>query len=116
MSTCTASPPEVIRGCPFYSMAYSLEQGVLAEQTGPDKTSNRCGLIHEKHSPCQMQVAGNVPDWTSCSRNDQTNANYIASMIAGKVRAFPRELQPESEEWEGVPLEEWIAYCIGDKE
>lgn len=54
--------------CPFYMHSLTrLTMGKWVFHENP--SSNQCALITEAHSPCQMQVAGMVPQWNSCARN-----------------------------------------------
>lgn len=60
-----------MKNCPFYGFAYysSLTVGspfpvrpfVLLPTHG-----NQCALVVTSHSPCQMEIAGETPDWLLC--------------------------------------------------
>jgi len=57
--------PESIN-CPFYGYGLFRLEGqypfTLINQFG-----NRCALVTGSHSPCQMEIAGEPPDWRTCS-------------------------------------------------
>ncbi len=51
--------------CPFYGCAF------IAKQPDPPFVlfsvgGNRCALITGAHAPCQMEIAGETPDWKTC--------------------------------------------------
>jgi hypothetical protein len=55
--------------CPFYGRA--LYQTRFAA-TGPqpfvliDSRGNQCAVVTDSHSPCRMEIHGEVPDWKTC--------------------------------------------------
>lgn len=62
------------RSCPFFAHALLMPFGrrsypVLVSNPG----SNQCALITNAHSPCVMQLAGDVPSWFYCKRNPENN-------------------------------------------
>lgn len=54
--------------CPFYGHALFLSHAarsdppfILFPQNG-----NQCGMITTSHTPCRMEMEGDVPEWTTC--------------------------------------------------
>lgn len=60
------------RVCPFYQLGFTSIGFVQGENT------NRCGLILKAHSPCEMELEGNTPQWNSCPRDNEGNHRAIA--------------------------------------
>lgn len=76
--------------CPFYG--FNGMYGRLMDQNG-----NQCALLRESHSPCQMEVEGNTPNWENCPFNNDLSRRDI-EREAPKVRAFPKEFWPPGKE------------------
>lgn len=76
--------------CPFYGFSF-LEKDVLMDQS-----ANRCALIRDSFSPCQMEYYGNPPNWNECSFNKKTVEKLFGSCI----------ILPEGFH-KAIPLREW---------
>ena len=56
--------------CPFYGRAIFLAPPSTQRPSPPfvlfDQRGNQCALVTTSHAPCQMEIAGETPDWKAC--------------------------------------------------
>lgn len=96
--------------CPFYGFGYVFN-GIL------DTKGNQCALIKESHTPCQMEVQQQEPNWYKCSMNnlDTLSKEELKSLKEKykNVRVFPLEFQPpDAKPWKGISLADWMKYIL----
>jgi hypothetical protein len=91
--------------CPFYGFHSTV--GVMMDQKG-----NGCGLITGSHSPCQMEIYINVPNWNNCSLNKGEDL----SELDNRLRVFPGEFWPKGiESWKGLTFGQWRRHVMDER-
>ena len=79
--------------CPFYGVGQTW--GLIRWEC------NQCAFKN-LHSPCDMEVAGERPDWDRCVRKSQTSQSEIAGLMKQTLLSMmPRE--PD------IPFSQWFA-------
>jgi len=87
--------------CPFYGF-----NGMFGPML--DSGGNQCGLMSGSYSPCAMEMAGQKPDWPTCSVvEDKTIPEQLL-----EIRVFPKELNPNEGDWKGISLKEWMGHIL----
>jgi len=91
--------------CPFRGFHYGGIPNVFLDSDG-----NQCALKIRSYSPCQMEMAGDEPNWSECYFNTEKNREKLAGILE-TTRVFPREFRPPKiKSWKGISLMSWIKY------
>lgn len=93
--------------CPFYGFSHPLG-GFFIDQDG-----NQCPLCTGSFSPCQMQRAGQIPNWENCPFNSEENKEGIKAVIASG-RIAPKEFELKRSTWKGLPFQDWMDYVMSE--
>lgn len=96
--------PEPRYRCPFYG--FSLFNSMMMDQRG-----NRCALIIKSHSPCQMEIKKEIPDWDKCPCN--VGDRKTMEKIKESFRVIPHEFRFLGNK--GISFQEWRDYIMGDE-
>jgi len=95
--------------CPFYGFSRISAESFMLDQAG-----NQCGLLTDEFFPCQMELAGQTPDWETCPLNSEVN-KFAVRKIRNNLTVFPEELRPKrAKAWRGMPFCQWFSYVMGD--
>jgi hypothetical protein len=60
--------------CPFYGCALWKPDPFPVMLL--DSHGNQCALVTLSHSPCQMELMGQVPDWRTCTLVNRVKGRY----------------------------------------
>ena len=91
--------------CPFYGFNGMFDVMI-------DSKGNQCALITDSHSPCQMEMQKQRPDWSKCSANT-TEITPKLEEVMEKMQVFPDEFRPgDVEHWKGISLKDWMDYVL----
>lgn len=96
--------PSVLRpDCSFHG--FSLRGKLMTDSKG-----NQCALKTESYAPCQIEMAGDKPNWYKCPLKTEENKKRIEEGDLKEVRVFPREYRPAKGKWNGFPLKIWMRH------
>ena len=102
--------PKSRHRCPFYGFYYGGIPNIFMDQKG-----NQCALIMASHSPCQMEVTEQAPNWNMCAFNTKKNRELLENLKESS-KVFPEEFFPKNrKEWDGISLGEWMRYVMSDE-
>jgi len=96
--------PKPRHKCPFYG--FSLFGSTMMDQQG-----NRCALIIESHTPCQMEFKGEMPNWEKCPYN--IGDRETMEKIKNSFRIYPYEFRFFGNK--GISFQEWSDYVMRDE-
>lgn len=92
--------------CPFYGFS---AMGVMVGSMLLDTGGNQCPLEGANtFSPCQMEMAGEMPDWDSCPYNKEENREVIDFFLQ-EFTIAPKEYWPVGKtSWKGLSFSWWF--------
>ncbi|MDD5606197.1 MAG: hypothetical protein PHR51_02670 [Patescibacteria group bacterium] len=68
---------------------------------------NQCAIITGSYSPCQMEVAGEMPNWDECPFQRQRGPELLARVK--EFRVHPGDSHPNVQcSEDGMSFEEWF--------
>ncbi len=92
------------KACPFYGFLAVTMDKIMLDQGG-----NKCALLINSYTPCQMEYSKQKTDWNKCDYNNPKMINRLGWAIED-VMIFPREFAPKDGDWRGIKLTDWIKY------
>lgn len=87
LSVQTEVSPEC--NCVFYGATLSRNMRVLVQEHHGQ--SNRCALAMKSHTPCQMEIAGQQPDWERCPTGREIGDSVFETLAEFDYVFHPRE-------------------------
>ncbi len=95
--------------CPFYGFYNAM--GHFMDQDG-----NQCPLITGHYAPCQLEIAGLDPDWSSCYVFNTAENKEVIENILKKSRIAPNEYWPKGEKsFGGISFKDWYDHITKGK-